>query len=230
MATHLENLLANDPSLLAARMLDVGAGKGFFMLEAVGRGIAISGVEKNRRNIDMAMQMANERGLVLDLRQGTAEQLPFEENLFDFANLSEVLEHVADPVRTLTELNRVLKTGGKAYVSLPNRFGMKDPHFKLYFINWLPRGFTRKILSWMGRHKDYSNQDSGYQSLDQMHYRTFGQAIKLFRASGFLVEDLKIRKIRSKIRNPLLRLACQLSYRVARPWYFATHHYWLTKV
>lgn len=41
------------------------------------------------------------------------------DNLFDSIVCTQVLEHVKDPVKVLKELNRVLKPGGKLFVSAP---------------------------------------------------------------------------------------------------------------
>lgn len=49
------------------------------------------------------------------------ELLPFDDNTFDFILLSEVIEHMeVDPMYMLSEINRVLKTGGTLVVTTPN--------------------------------------------------------------------------------------------------------------
>ena len=49
------------------------------------------------------------------------EPLPFDDNTFDFILLSEVIEHMeVDPMYMLSEINRVLKTGGTLVVTTPN--------------------------------------------------------------------------------------------------------------
>jgi ubiquinone/menaquinone biosynthesis C-methylase UbiE len=49
------------------------------------------------------------------------EPLPFEDEFFDFILLSEVIEHMeVDPMYMLSEINRVLKTGGTLVVTTPN--------------------------------------------------------------------------------------------------------------
>jgi ubiquinone/menaquinone biosynthesis C-methylase UbiE len=49
------------------------------------------------------------------------EPLPFEDDSFDFILLSEVIEHMeVDPMYMLSEMNRVLKTGGTLLVTTPN--------------------------------------------------------------------------------------------------------------
>jgi SAM-dependent methyltransferase len=45
--------------------------------------------------------------------------LPFDDNSFDSIFCSEVLEHIFNPDEILKELNRVLKPGGKALITVP---------------------------------------------------------------------------------------------------------------
>lgn len=54
----------------------------------------------------------------LDLRQHTAERLPFSDNEFDLVASHEVFEHIADVRGAVREIRRVLKPGGIAYTTL----------------------------------------------------------------------------------------------------------------
>jgi SAM-dependent methyltransferase len=46
--------------------------------------------------------------------------LPFEDNFFDVIILSEVLEHLINPLKALSEIRRVLKNGGLLILTTPN--------------------------------------------------------------------------------------------------------------
>ncbi len=50
---------------------------------------------------------------------GFVEQLPFRDKVFDFVIASHVLEHSADPVQFISELQRVAKAG---YIEVPDAF------------------------------------------------------------------------------------------------------------
>jgi ubiquinone/menaquinone biosynthesis C-methylase UbiE len=50
---------------------------------------------------------------------GDVYALPFENESFDFIILSEVLEHLAEPFKALTEIKRVLKKNGSLIISVP---------------------------------------------------------------------------------------------------------------
>lgn len=54
----------------------------------------------------------------LDLRQHTAERLPFEDASFDLVVSHEVFEHIADVPAAVRELKRVMKPGALAYINV----------------------------------------------------------------------------------------------------------------
>lgn len=226
---HLQQLMIHEPNLDKMKAVDIGAGKGGFMLQALEAGMDIYGLEKNEDNIKIAQQKMAEKGYEQNrIIQGLVESLPWPDANFDFANASEVLEHVEEPDKMLNEMHRVLKTGGQAYVSIPNRFGFWDPHFHLYFINWMPRNWAMKILSALNKHKDY-NTDSGYQSLTQMHYHTYKSALKLLSNHGFDAIDTRRKKVLNLSNNNLLKKLLSLAYSLTAPWTLSTFHFWLIK-
>ena len=47
------------------------------------------------------------------------DQIPVEDQRYDAVILTQVLEHLPDPKLVLKELNRVLKPGGKLYLTAP---------------------------------------------------------------------------------------------------------------
>jgi SAM-dependent methyltransferase len=65
----------------------------------------------------------------LDLECDLNQPLPLPDNRFDTIILSEVLEHIAEPVLLWTELTRILKPGGKMLVSVPFLYKIHEaPH------------------------------------------------------------------------------------------------------
>lgn len=65
-----------------------------------------------------------------------AHALPFPDNIFDRALLLEVLEHVHDPEKVMSEASRVTKVGGFVIVSMPYIYPYHpDP---LDYVRWSP--------------------------------------------------------------------------------------------
>ena len=61
---------------------------------------------------------------------------------FDYVLCTEVLEHIPYPLKTLTEINRLLKNGGKLLLTLPSHsLRHFDPHwyFPGFSDNWLKK-------------------------------------------------------------------------------------------
>ena len=99
------------------RALDLGCGAGEFtavMAEAGARAIGVDVAEA-------ALARARARHPALDFRLVPVEgPLPLEDNAFDLVWASEVIEHVADTGRWLSEARRVLAPGGRLLVSTPS--------------------------------------------------------------------------------------------------------------
>ncbi len=205
--THLDNLITKIPDILQRYMLDLGCGWGEFMKDVESRGGRIVGVDSHPGKAGICSK---------------AEKLPFEDDVFDFINICEVIEHVDNPYLVMKEAYRVLKKDGIIYISVPNRFGLIDQHYHVPFISWLPRKLGDLLLSLSGKQKD--NTQSGKQKLSEMHYMTFGKTKKLFSSLGFSVEDTRRTSVVS--RHPYLLPV----YILCRTVYLDSFHIILKKI
>jgi len=223
MKTHWEHLAELVPSLARADVLDIGSGKGGFLIEATQKSKSAAGLETNPEYIRITEERAREAGAVVNVVHGVGERLPFPDSSFDFINMCELIEHVKDPEQVIREAVRVLRPRGCLYISAPNRYGLFDPHFHLYFVNWLPRTLSDTYIRMFGREKDYRDVTAGYQRLSDMHYYTFREIQRLVERAGCSVVDS--RTLRIKKRYPgLLGWPVRALYRVMRPWYIGTFH------
>jgi len=85
--------------------------------------------------------------------------LPFEADRFDLIICTQVLEHVQDPQRVLTEICRTLKPGGVVLVSAPQGWGVHQaPHDYFRFTRY---GLSH-LLSRAGFEKITITPSSGY--------------------------------------------------------------------
>lgn len=227
---HIAHIMRWYPAVLDHTVLDLGSGTGRFITQVVEAGGICIGVEPSQELIDESLARAQSLGMTIDVRRGTGEEMPFDDEAFGFVNMAEVIEHVQDPEKTLQEVYRVLKPGGGAYMSVPNRFGFYDPHYHVYFVNWLPRMLATPFLRIFGKEKDFSHgaQNIGMQRLDEMHYFTYGAIKKLSKKIGFGVLDTREEKLRSMLPRGV-RMLGLLVYRLARPLYFNTFHVGLVK-
>jgi SAM-dependent methyltransferase len=99
------------------RVLDIGCGDGRFAAEAAAAGAAVTGVEV----AEAAVQRARARHPQLEFwRVEIDGVLPFEDSSFDLAWASEVIEHLSDTARWLSEVRRVLRPRGLLLVTTPS--------------------------------------------------------------------------------------------------------------
>jgi len=99
-----------------ASMVDLGCGDGVLLREFADHGVEAVGVDPD----PVAQHAAAQRGVNVFI--GTAESLPdeIEGRNFDLVTMTHSLEHVVDPARALENAYGLLKTGGQAYVEVPN--------------------------------------------------------------------------------------------------------------
>ena len=103
------------------RALDVGCGGGFLAEEFAALGCQVTAVDPSQVSIDAARSHAAARGLDIDYRVGAGERLPFRDSAFDLVYCCDVLEHVSDPDRVVSETARVLKPDGLYLFDTINR-------------------------------------------------------------------------------------------------------------
>ena len=61
----------------------------------------------------------NDRDPSIDFRRLTSKDLPYDDSSFDAVMISDVLEHVDDPVHLIAELSRVLRPGARFVAFVP---------------------------------------------------------------------------------------------------------------
>ncbi len=115
--------------------LDIGCGgMAYLVIEAAKRGISAHGLDispeaiKKAEYFSKAEKVNNSTKFV----QGSAEKLPFENEVFDAVSSTAVLEHLEHDVEAVKEIARVCKKGAKIYIVVPNAY------INMPFYTWLP--------------------------------------------------------------------------------------------
>ncbi|HLU09016.1 MAG TPA: methyltransferase domain-containing protein [Oceanobacillus sp.] len=101
-------------------ILDMPCGRGFYLnmiryvskCRLVGAELDWDVILKAKRNVGHLPDIA--------LNNANIYALPYKDETFDAAILSEILEHVEDDVAALKEVYRVLKPGGVVAITVPN--------------------------------------------------------------------------------------------------------------
>ena len=106
-------------------VLDVGCGSGIVTRDIArltkGKVVAVDGSEDM---INVAKDILKDYSNV-ELKVCNAEDLPFDDNIFDIVTCNLVLMWADDPQRVVNEMARVTKPGGKVLASLEPDYGGK---------------------------------------------------------------------------------------------------------
>jgi ubiquinone/menaquinone biosynthesis C-methylase UbiE len=82
------------------------------------------------------------------------EVLPFSDKSFNVVVSNHVIEHVADADQHLSDIRRILKDDGLAYLATPNRFWPWEVHNKIPLLHYLPAATFNNLLKHMGRYHE----------------------------------------------------------------------------
>jgi len=98
------------------RILDVGSGGGSFLRVARALGAEVAGVEPSA----FGARAARDQGL--SVFEGTLEQYVASGagDRFDLITFSHVVEHLPDPINTITLSAALLDSGGRIWLAVPN--------------------------------------------------------------------------------------------------------------
>ena len=136
--------------LTGVRLLDVGCADGTYTRRLAGGFERVDAIDIERERLDdfraVLVATPNDRITVAEM---SADNLEFDDGSFDMVTAIEVLEHVGDLDRTLDEIHRVLRPGGRLLVTSPNRWFPFETHGVLIggrrrrpwmapFLPWIP--------------------------------------------------------------------------------------------
>jgi len=136
------------------QLLDVGCFTGNFLLAAREQDWDVEGTEISESAIAYAQA---EYGLKIHLGDLTSLDLP--ENYYDAVTLSDVIEHVSDPLETIQKIHKILRPGGILYMDTPHFFSIPYLAFKQDWNVFFPWHRTYFSVSNM----QYALENSGFQ-------------------------------------------------------------------
>ena len=103
--------------------LDVAGGAGDYSIVLSLLGAKMSCQDLSAETIPDGQLNAERAGVQIDFRQGDAQYLKFDDEVFDFCITTDFFEHITidEKRRVIAEINRVLKPSGVFVVKTPNR-------------------------------------------------------------------------------------------------------------
>jgi ubiquinone/menaquinone biosynthesis C-methylase UbiE len=126
------------------RILEVGCGSGVVLRDVARRvapGGRAVGLDPSPALLAVARELAAAAGLaeLVELHEGDARALPFGDGAFDGALAATALIHIPDAERTVAEMARVVRPGG--------RVGVFDRDNDTSFVSHPDRALTRRIIA-----------------------------------------------------------------------------------
>lgn len=130
-------------------VLENGCGVGMYVTKLTELGSSVIGLEYD---LERAIEAGSNSHRIIN---AAGEFIPLPASTFDLILSHEVIEHVQDDCAAISEMIRVLKSGGRAVIFCPNRGYPYETHGifwngKYYFgnklfVNYLPRVLRNKL-------------------------------------------------------------------------------------
>ena len=158
-------------------ILEVGCGAAQSSIALAQMGARPVGLDVSERQLEHGRRLMAEAGVEVPLIHGDAETLPFEAERFDVVFCDYGAMTFASPLKTVPEAARVLRPGGIL------AFTTTTP---LLFMCWPDKAMdpgTELTRDYFGM---FEIPDGGVSRFNLAH----GEWIRLFRSTGFMVEDL----------------------------------------
>lgn len=108
-------------------IIDIGAGKGRHAFFFAQNGFQVSAVDLSDSSIELVTQTAREMDVAVDARVCDMTQLPYEDASFDCVICFHTIYHTdyAGMKKAISEIERVLKKDGEAYITFNSKDTLK---------------------------------------------------------------------------------------------------------
>lgn len=127
------------------RFLDIGCAKGDTLEAARNIGANVYGIELNPKSVEICKTKG------LDVQCGTVEDSGYPDDYFDIIWMSQVIEHLPFPKKSLKEILRILKPCGRLYIFCPNAGSYLSKLFGRFWHGWhIPfhfHAYTRETIT-----------------------------------------------------------------------------------
>jgi len=184
-----------------SKVLDIGCGQGHFSKYL--QEVNYTGLEPNAK----CETILNDKAKILNIT--LKEHLENINDAYDYVCLFQVLEHITNPYELLNDVKKILKTGGKLIISVPNN----DSYLK-YMINGILNfpphhliRWTKNSLNKIGEVLELKNIFTIELPLDDIHHTNYSYAIgKKITSLLFFQKHKELNlSISNKINNILSR-------------------------
>lgn len=169
-----------------AKVLDLGCGTGMTLSTLAQSFPNAVGCEVDENVANAARDFLKIIGLKNKIYVYNGNRLPFRSDYFDVVTSIEVVEHVEDSEKMLSEIKRVLKKDGILHITTANKWWPIEPHFKLPFLSYLP-------YKWADFYVRLFKKGDSYQNI---HLPSYSEFLRLVN-KDFKVEDITLEVIKN---------------------------------
>jgi SAM-dependent methyltransferase len=174
-------------------VLEIGCGAAQCARSLTVRGATAVGLDLSHRQLQHSRRIDERTGVQVPVVGGTATDLPFADDSFDVAfSAFGALQFVADIGRTVAEVARVLRPGGRFAFSVthPVRWAMPDD----------PTREGLVVTSSYWDRTPYVEEDDHGRARYVEHHRTLGDWVHLLSRAGFCLTTRTPRRRRRAAR------------------------------
>jgi len=140
-------------NVIPGKTLDMGCGDGNVSKLYLSKG-AVYGIDISK----IALKYAKNNGIKTKYCDLNKNKTPFTAEYFDTIIVTDVIEHLIDPIGILIEVKRVLKKGGRIIITVPN-FARLNNRFQMIkgdptdLLHWEKFGDEMEHLHWFTKPK-----------------------------------------------------------------------------
>lgn len=164
-------------------VLEVAPGPGYLAIELAKLGnCRIIGLDISKDFVEIARRNAKEAGVEVEFQQGSVVDIPFPDNTFDFIICTAAFKNFKEPVKALSQMYRVLTSGGTALIIDMNR-RVSNQQIEDYTKNIGAKGVDKLFMKLMFK---YFLRNGAY---------TKDELINLISKTAFKEYDIKVEGI-----------------------------------
>lgn len=152
------------------------------------------------KDVDWLVRFDMDKWLLPNMVRGDAHRTPFKDNSFDTVVIADVLEHVIDPIKVLSEADRISKK--QIIITLPNEYEWHkslDPFHSPIMTKQQVIDVTLNSISQYSKCSDYVDEDK-YHHLPHIRYFDF-----------FMIAELLNRGLKNKYKVNICNYYHQLA-------------------
>jgi len=129
--------------LSGKKVLEIGTGMGTDHINLARQQAHLHGVDLTPRHLEITRERLRSQQLVSGLAHADAEELPFPDDTFDFVYSFGVVHHSPDTVRAVSEIRRVLRPGGRCWITVYHKHSLFF-WWSVFLVNHLAAGGWRR--------------------------------------------------------------------------------------